>query len=377
MANHSTREAELQVVTLTNSDGIPTDLYVDPATGAVVEPLRDDKFPQMRKKKRGNLRLADIYRAAGYAEYADRARSCATWLLYLGNAARNKKQLHAMNACRLRLCPFCNTRKARIMGIRLSKIIQKVKDDHTGTQLIFLTLTMANVPGDKLRDALTQLTGSWSKLTRRTAFVVAVKGFFRVIEITRNRADDTYHPHIHAILIVEDGYFVRKNGLYITHDQWVTMWQQSLRASYRPVVGIQSTYSKGGKGRPSKGAAAAAAAVAEAAKYATKDAEYIGRSVPDGEAVRVVRTYTEALRGKRMTALGGWMKDAAKQLALDMEDAGDLVHEDGGGELTEATAELLLSYGWHFGVSDHILTDVQPNPDYQGGGDADDVAGQG
>lgn len=352
------------------------DFYVDPATGATVEPLRDDKFPQMRKKKCGNLRLADIYRAAGYAKYADRARSCATWLLYLGNAAMDKKQLHAMNACRLRLCPFCNTRKARIMGMRLSKIIQKVKTDHPGTQLVFLTLTVQNVAGDGLRDALTLLTGSWSKLTRRTPFVVAVKGFFRVLEITRNRVDDTYHPHIHAILVVEDGYFVRKNGLYITHDQWVGMWQQSLRVDYRPVVGIQSTYAKGGKGKPSKGAAAAAAAVAEAAKYATKDAEYIGRSVPDGEAVQVVRTYTEALRGKRMTALGGWMKDAAKQLDIDMEDAGDLVHEDGSGDLTEATAELLLTYGWHFGVADHILMDVRPNPDYQGG-DADDVAGQG
>ena len=35
------------------------------------------------------------------------------------------------------------------------------------------------------------------------------------------------------------------------------------------------------------------------------------------------------------------MKDAAKQLDIDMEDAGDLVHEDGSGDLTEATAELL------------------------------------
>ena len=342
-----------------------------------MEPLRDDKFPQMRMKKRGNLRLADIYRAAGYAEYADRARSCATWLLYLSDATMDRKQLHRMNACKLRLCPFCNTRKARIMGIRLSKIIQKVKDDHTGTQLVFLTLTVQNVAGADLRDALTLLAGAWSKLTRRTAFVDAVKGFFRVFEITRNRADDTYHPHIHAILVVEDAYFVRKNGLYITHDQWVGMWQQSLRVSYKPIVGIQSTYSKGGKGKPSKGAAAAAAAVAEAAKYATKDAEYIGLSVPDGEAVRVVQTYTEALRGKRMTALGGWMKDAARQLALDMEDAGNLVHDqDGGGDLTEATAELLLTYGWHFGVGDHILTDARPNPDYQGG-DADGVAGQG
>ena len=93
----------------------------------------------------------------------------------------------------------------------------------------------------------------------------------------------------------------------------------------------------------------------------------------------MAKTYTAALHKKRLTALGGWMLDASQQLALDMEDAGDLVHDaDGNGDLTEATAELLLSYGWHFGVMDHVLRDVQPNPDYQGNGaGAGDADGDG
>lgn len=372
MPDYITAESKLQAVKYTDSTGKSREFYMDPATGEAVEQLQDEKF-SWRTKKRETLVLADTYTAGKLDKYADRARSCSTWLEYLSNADQSKKELHHFNACKLRLCPLCAARKARIMANRLTKIIAKVKADHPGTQLIFLTLTIENVTGDKLREALDELTRAWSKLTRRRAVARAVKGWFRAIEITRNRTQDTYHPHVHAILVVEDGYFLRANGLYITQARWVEMWQQSLQVAYTPIVGIQSTYAKGKKGKPSRKAAAAAAAVAEAAKYATKDVEYIGAAIPQAEAARVAKTYTAALHKKRLTALGGWMLDASQQLALNMEDAGDLVHDaDGTGELTEATAELLLSYGWHFGVMDHVLQDVQPNPDYRGGVADDD-----
>lgn len=376
MSDYSIQSATLQVVKITNSDGTSTNYYIDPATGEQVERLTDEKFA-WREKKRGTLALADTYRAGKLDRYADRATTCATWLEYLSNADGSKRQLHHFNACKLRLCPLCSARKARIMANRLAKIIARTQANHPGTQLLFLTLTIENVTGDKLREALDLLTRAWSKLTRRRSVDRAVQGWFRALEITRNRAKATYHPHIHAVLVVEDAYFSRASGLYITQARWVEMWRDCLKVDYDPGAHVQSTYAKGKKGKLSKGAAAAASAVAEAAKYATKDTEYLGAAIPQDEAAEVAGVYTAALRGKRLTGLGGWMLEASQQLALNMEDAGDLVHEDGGGELTEATAELLLSYGWHFGVSDHILTDVQPNPNYQGGEDVDDVASQG
>lgn len=377
MSDYSIQSAALQVVKITNSDGTSAEFYVDPATGEQVERLTDEKF-SWRAKKRGTLALADTYRAGKLDSYAERATTCATWLEYLATGDGSKKQLHHFNACKLRLCPLCSARKARIMANRLAKIIERTQRNHPGTQLLFLTLTVENVTGDKLREALDLLTKAWFKLMHRRPVTRAVKGWFRAMEITRNRAQDTYHPHIHAVLVVEDGYFLRANGLYITQARWVEMWRESLKVDYDPGAHVQSTYAKGKKGRPSRKAAAAASAVAEAAKYATKDVEYLGAAIPQAEAARVAAVYTAALHKKRLTALGGWMLEASQQLALDVEDVGDLVHdEDGGGELTEATAELLLSYGWHFGVADHVLTDVRPNPDYQGGDAADDAAGQG
>lgn len=375
MSYYSTGAADLQAVKTTNSDGISIEIYVDRASGKQVPRLDDPRFP-WRERKKKTLGLADVYRDGKLGKYADRATVCATWLEYLATADGDMKQLHHFNACQLRLCPLCSARKAKIMARRLAKVIERMQADHPATQLIFLTLTVANCTGDKLRDTLDLLTKAWNKLLKRRGVVRAVKGTFRAIEITRNRLHDTYHPHIHAILVVENGYFARSNGLYLTKDTWIDMWQQSLQVPYKPSIDVRSTYVRGGnRGLKGGGTAteAAAAAVVEAAKYATKDSEYISDKLFRPEAAKVARVYTAALHKKRLTAMSGWVAEAAQQLALDLDAAGDLVHdEDGDGPLTEDTAALLMTYGFHFGVMDYTLEDARPNPNYQGGVADDD-----
>lgn len=353
-----------------------TSLYCDLDTGEAVEALRDEKYP-WRQKKQKTIAVADLYRAGHDDKYADRAMSCSTWLQYLANLGGDKRTLQAFNACHLRLCPLCANRRARLMTARLVKILKAVKAEHPTASLLFLTLTVRNCKGEDLRDTLTLLTGSWKKLIDRRPVKRAVKGWFRAIEITRNRTDGTYHPHIHAILVVEPDYFKRSKGLYILHSRdektpadykgpfWVDMWGECLKAGYRPSVRISKAKGKGGEQRDTD--AASLSAALEAAKYATKDSEYINGSIPEAERAEVLRTYTDALRGKRLVALGGWLKDVAGD--VDLEDDGDLVHdEDGDGDLTAETAELLEVYGWHFGVADHVLKARFPNPDYTGGG---------
>lgn len=365
MADYSTTDKKLQVVVLPDSTGQPMEYHVDPDTGEPLEPLKDPKFPwSMRKRK--TLSLADCYKAGGDGKRADRAVGCSTWLQYLSDGTA--RELHHFNACKQRLCPLCAARKAKILAHRLAKVLEKVAADHAGTQLIFLTLTIENVTGDKLRAALDLLTKSYHKLIRRRPVARAIKGYFRAIEITRNKMTGEYHPHIHVILVVEDNYFQKSSGLYLTQPTWEAMWQHSLQVAYKPRVDIRSTYSKGKRGRPSKAARAAQAAAVEAAKYATKDSDFLDPSLPMVEAAQVVATYTAALAGKRMTGMGGWIKDAAALLALEMDDVQDLVHdEDGDGQLTPETAALLEEYGWHFGLAEHVLKDRRPNPDFKGG----------
>lgn len=361
------RERPLKRAETVDGNGVAVELggYVDESTGEYVAALQDEKFAWTKRKRR-TLDMATLYRAAGRADKAERVLTCSTWLQYLATPDGNR-QLHHFNACKNRLCPICNKRKARVMAVKLIRVLKAVREKHQDTQLLFLTLTMKNVPGGELRAALDTLTTAWYKLYKRRPVDRAVKGWFRAIEITYNKKQDTYHPHIHAILVVENDYFKRAKGLYIPQAQWVDMWGQCLKADYRPVVGIQSTYGKGKKN--GKAMQADLAAAVEAAKYACKDSDFLDASLPKARAAQVLDTYDRALTGKRMTAMGGWVREAAAELELDIEAETDLVHDtEDAGELTSETAALLEDYGWHFGVSDYVLVWRHNNPDFKGGG---------
>ena len=101
-------------------------------------------------------------------------------------------------------------------------------------------------------------------------------------------------------------------------------------------------------------------AALEAAKYTTKDSEYIDRKLDEQEGARIVVDYTKALHKRRLVAFGGCMKEIAAQLGADRDD-GDLVHVDDDG-VRDDLAELIEDYGWHFGAGDYILTSRRVNP---------------
>ena len=313
---------------------------------AKAERLRDSRF-DWRCKKMGSARLARLYEVAGWKDHALRAAGCCTWLQYGANS-NGERKLQAGNFCDLRLCPVCTGRRAMKNALRLSQVMNLTESKH-GLQFLFLTLTVESCEGDKLGDALSLLTAGWNRLMQQRPVLAAVKGWFRAIEITHSPLLG-YHPHIHAILAVEPEYFKRRSGKYITQADWVRRWQMALKISYKPIVHIQKT--KGGKG--------GMGAALEAAKYTTKDSEYIDRKLDEKEGAKIVVDYTKALHKRRLVAFGGVMKEIAAQLGADKDD-GDLVHVDDEG-VRDDLAELIEDYGWHFGAGDYILTDRRVNP---------------
>lgn len=322
------------------------------------ETLEDERFA-WRDRKVKTVRLAELYDKAGYPDYSERARTCATWLQY-GVGQDGSKKLQAVNFCQLRLCPMCTARRARRSAYKLSRALDLVENRH-GAKFLFLTLTMKNVVGDQLGGALGHLTDAWDRFLKQRQIERSVKGWFRAIEITRNGRQ--YHPHLHAILAVEADYFSResrKSGKYLNQSDLIDRWQKALRVDYRPSVRIQTTKAKAGDGEARKSAGYAAAL--EAAKYATKDEDYIDPRLPDKLAVEILRDYTQALRRRRLTAFGGWLKEAAKELdAENMEEDSDLVHVDDD-TIREDVADLIETYNWHFGAGDYILARREVNP---------------
>lgn len=297
------------------------------------------------------IRIAELYDKGGFPLYAERARTCATWLQFYAMES-GEKQLSAANFCQLRLCPMCTARRAKRAAYKLSQVMDLVSAEHPDTRYLFLTLTIRNVPGPELGDAIGQLTRAWERLQGGRQVERSIGGWFRAVEVTRKGKG--YHPHLHAILAVLPAYFDKKAGLYISHDEWLRRWQKALRVDYKPSVRIQVAKVKGER---SGGRAAAL----EAAKYAVKDSEYIDSKLPEARAVEILTDYTNALHRRRLTAFGGWMKDVAKRLDAGDLDDGDLVHIEKD-TIREDLAEFVDTYNWHFGAGDYILSARQINP---------------
>lgn len=339
-----------------------------------VEVLADRRF-DWRERRGKCMQLCDLYKLAGYPRYAERTRNCSSFMQF--NVYQNgDKRLKSANFCKLRLCPMCIGRRARRNAWKLSQVLDLVEEEHKA-KFIFLTLTMKNVDGEHLGDALGQITKAWERFQGQRQIERSLPGWFRAIEITRgdnrwhrNRktgkmefwADNGYHVHIHAIGAVEADYFSRESrrtGKYLNQTELIQRWKKALRVDYDPSVDIATTKAKRKRGGVES---ASLAAAKEGAKYPVKDEEYIDQTLPEDRAVEIVKDYTEALQRRRLMAFGGWMKDAARKLdAEDLEDDKDLIHVDKDDIRTDLVV-MVESYRWHFGAGDFILTNREINP---------------
>lgn len=318
------------------------------------EVLEDERFA-WRDRKVKTVYLSELYEKAGFLEYAERARTCATWIQF-AEWEDGRKKLSAANFCQLRLCPMCTARRARRSAYKLSQVLDLVEQEH-GAKFLFLTLTMKNVPGPELGAALEQLTKGWIRFQEQRQIERSVKGWFRAIEITRSGKN--YHPHLHAILAVEPDYFSResrKSGKYLNQSELIERWKKALRVDYRPSVRIQTTKAKAGTGEAR--ASAGYKSSLEAAKYAVKDEDYIDPRLSDDKAVEILRDYTNALHRRRLTAYGGWMKVAANALDAEKED---LVHTEDD-TIRDDVADMMVTYNWRFGAGDFILARREVHP---------------
>ena len=58
-------------------------------------------------------------------------------------------------------------------------------------------------------------------------------GYLKAIEITYNKRQDTYHPHIHTIMEVSPAFFESKN--YLSRRAWASLWAQAIEGEFLPV----------------------------------------------------------------------------------------------------------------------------------------------
>ena len=345
---------------------------VDTQTGELIEILSDKsssgKERPWRKHKIENMTVEQAYRGLAecgsetdyWTKKSERLQSCGMHLWFNifsdGNGGEKMKIKHA-ESCRVRLCPLCTWRRSIKIHTHMRKILEHMQEENK-YQYILVTLTVPNVPGDKLNDKLDELMKAWNRLQTYKRYKTAVKGWYRGLEISHNVQKwqgkwvktkngkqrfvmffdengnkipnpfyDTYHPHFHCIMAVSKSYFDSRD--YIPQAEWLEMWRKATRDNSITQVDVR-------KVKPKKGADPTdiIGAVCEVTKYTVKNGDYI---LPKdwNMTLSSVEVLDKALANRRLVAFGGVMKEWHKKLNLDDEIDGDLIEdgEDVNGEL--------------------------------------------
>lgn len=248
------------------------------------------------------------------AKRVEDINQCADTLIFLQDKDGNRK-LEQSYFCKFRLCPVCNWRRSLKMFAQVSEITNYMMIDNPSVKFIFLTLTIKNPRDidlsktiDLLLDKVQFIYNKSRKIKELKNFKNNLIGGLRALEITYNKKDDTYHPHLHLLLAVEPEYFSRN---YISQEKFTEVWQKILGIDYTPIVYVQ----KINKTTPKD--------IAEVAKYPIKSFEL--QILPHDTAMRVLFYLMNASYNRRFVSFFGEFKKIRAMLQLDDVESGDLI----------------------------------------------------
>ena len=330
-----------------------TDYNINDVKDKVLIDLNNEgKVTDWQGKKLKTIELAESYRRLGYDNKYYRVKDCGTFLEFRRYQDQSLK-LNQANFCKVRLCPMCSWRRSLKIYGQVSKIMNEIVKNED-LEFIFLTLTTRNCEGQDLSDTIDNIFNAFNKMTKRVKFKKSIKGYFRALEVTHNlniMSDwfDTYHPHLHCILVVNKSYF-KKPDIYITQEEWTSIWKDVLKVDYTPIVDVRRFKDSNGKGIEKS--------IAETAKYTVKSDDYIIREDMTNEIIETltddaVYILDKALAHRRLTAFGGILKEYHKKLNLDDMEDGDLVNTDNE-ELREDLEYIIESYHWNVGYKQYL-----------------------
>lgn len=384
-------------------------------------------------KKTLSQLLYKSYKRIGNKSKADNVKRCGSFLEFaktLGNdsegvpagdplgvspdAGTSKAfKLYDANFCRDRLCPMCSWRRSLKIFNQVSQIMNVIEGKY---RFIFLTLTVRNCSGSDLPQVITRMQTAWSKGIRyNKRFKKAVKGYFKALEVTHNlqkylckyikdekgnkktiklvdenghlipnSSYDTYHPHFHCILAVDESYFDKRYPDYIKQSEWLDMWRNAYGDQTITQVDVRTCKPKNSKDVADATHAieildntanayktkSISSAVAEAAKYTVKASSYLGwfdkdnnlHTYPNKIIDSSVSVLSGSLARRRLCDFGGVFKTVREQLQLDDCENGDLIHVSG--EIRSDVALMIYRYQWSAGAYKLIKVEERaPVPD--------------
>ena len=312
-----------------------------------------DKFTPKHKK---SVYLSDIYFRLGKDKKSARVCECGSFLEFAhevdsyGTIDEHGK-LHKAFFCRDRFCPMCSWRRSLKLFANVSQCIPRITKDF---KCLFLTLTVPNCRLEDFQQTVDRLMSAWSKMTHYKKWKQVIKGFFRVLEVTRNKDKNsksygTLHPHFHIILVVPQSYGKNKD-FYFTRDEFLDMWKSAYDDDSITQVDIRVLKPKDTKEiTDSKDMLKLESAISETCKYTLKDADFLDDTLSAAEQDELLSFLAGGLHHRRLAHFGGVFKEIYNSLGLeDVEDENcDLTHIDE--TINSGVALLITRYRWGMG----------------------------
>ena len=321
---------------------------------------KSGKERDWKGKKKRSVLTAEHFEVAGLHSKAERMKDCATQLVF--KYTEETLKLYQAWFCKVRLCPMCNWRRSLKIAYHNKRVVETV-NERENVRWLFLTLTVKNTDADNLPETISDMFKAFNSMTRRKTFKTSIKGYFRALEVTRNRDSQsesfgTYHPHFHVLLCVPASYF-KKKEFYITHEEWTSLWKKAMKLDYTPIVNIKKvkpkekldeleTYEK-----DLKNAIREQNAILEVSKYPVKDTDVIQGNKVTEENVETVLALDNALAYKRLIGYGGLLKEIHKELNLGDAEDGDLVNISENDEVANGTFNVIAR--WHIGLKNYVI----------------------
>lgn len=353
-------------------------MSADPSKDSCDHEYLSDMSPQDKPwdiNKLLSSKLVHLYQGTIYHRLSERIGDCSKTLSFGWvtdqETGEPRFKLKSSLFCRCRNCIICQWRRALMWTARFLKAMPAILRDYPNARFIFLTLTVKSCDVSELRATLNQMNKAWKRMTERKAFPAI--GFARSMEVTRNwdvyykasyqgrmggktlkqwkqdhkgydskklelQATTDAHPHFHALLMTDPGYFAGKN--YLSQERWTELWQSCLRVNYTPIVNVKAVKPNKRWSENATGDLPAeqqlAGAIVETFKYSVKPSDLLG----DGtEADRQWLLHlTQQLEKTRAIALGGVFKQYLSEAEPD-----DLVGRDEEGDDVSASS---VYFGW-------------------------------
>ena len=268
------------------------------------------------------------------------------------NTDHGKKLIEA-NFCKVRLCVMCQWRKSLVIRKQVLDLVHWHREKYSTDIPLLLTLTVVNVSGDELGLTIDRMNEAWRRLMQRKVFRRVIRSWFKSLEVTYNQERGDFHPHFHALLMVPASYFDTRRDFYIPQQEWLRLWQASMRDDRITQIDIRTIKArKQGK---------LESLAAEVAKYATKPSSYVEKG-PNGllqASPLIVEDLHHALKNRRLIGFGGLFRQIREEKKMvDVEDA-NLIHIDEDGVIKQCSCKICGStlleelYQWQIGLGQY------------------------